>query len=85
MMGGAKSSTAPSAVSSAGSRRTVAGTIAEAAAIARRATEDGQSAPVVMAGATPSADEREGHAPMPQKPEEPISFSSAAAAPEPAN
>lgn len=63
MMGGAKSSTAISAVSTAGSRKAVAGTIAEAAAIARRAAEDGQSAPVMPAGNSPSADEREGRPP----------------------
>jgi hypothetical protein len=73
MMGGAKSSTAPSAVSRASSRKTVAGTIAEAAAIARRAAEDGQSAPVAMAGATPSANERDGGSPLPRHSEERVS------------
>lgn len=57
MMGGAKSTAAVSAVSAAGSRRAVAGTIAEAAAIARRAAEDGQSDLV----STPPSDERERH------------------------
>lgn len=62
MMGRAKSSTAVSVVSVAGSRKAVAGTIAEAAAIARRAAEDRQSALIPAPISAPPVDDQERHA-----------------------
>jgi hypothetical protein len=73
MMGGTKSSTATSAVRNAGSRKAVAGTIAEAAAIARRAAEDGQGAAVPAAGTAPPAGERESRSSSRSTSEQPAS------------